>query len=82
MALANRFYRGHFLLELLGQLTLRVREECDLAEPDDVRGVLVAAVAFILMLDELVGCAKSPTGCRRCDERCGPGGASILNIID
>ena len=65
-------------MALVGELTLRVREECDLAEPDDVRGVLDAAAVFIFVFEEPVGCAKSPTGCRRCDERCGPGGASIF----
>jgi hypothetical protein len=67
---------------LSGELTLRLREECDLAEPEDVRGVLDAAAAFILAFNALVGCTKSPTGCRRCDERCGPGGASILKFSD
>jgi hypothetical protein len=69
--------------ELPGELTLRLRDECDLAELEEVRGVVLdAAVGFILVFDELAGCTNSPTGCRRCDERCGPGGASILKFSD
>jgi hypothetical protein len=68
------------ILGLLGELTLRFRDECDLAEPEEVRGaVLDAAVVFMLGFDGLV---KSPAGCRRCDERCEPGGASIIRFSD
>jgi|SRR5271170_98640 len=71
------------ILVLLGELTLRFRDECDLAEPEEVRGaVLDAAVVFMLGFDELVGWTKSPVGCRRCDERCVPGGASIVRFSD
>ncbi len=40
------------------------------------------AVMFILGFDELVGWTKSPVGCRRCDERCVLGGASIIRFND
>ena len=44
------------MLKRPGELTLRLRDECDLAEPEDVRGaVLDAAVAFMLEFEELVG---------------------------
>ena len=39
-----------------GELTLRFRDEYDLAEPEEVRGaVLDDAVVFMLGFDELVG---------------------------
>jgi hypothetical protein len=44
--------------------------------------VLDDAVMFMLGFDELVGWTKSPTGCRRCDERCVLGGASIIRFSD
>jgi hypothetical protein len=68
---------------LLGELTLIFRDECDLAEPEEVRGAVPdIAVVFMLGFDELVGWTKSPTGCRRCDERCVPGSASIVRLSD
>ena len=44
------------VLELPDELTLRLRDECDLAEADEVRGAaLDTAVALMLIFDELVG---------------------------
>jgi hypothetical protein len=82
MGPAKQFRYAIFISKPLGKLTLRFRDECDLAEPEEVRGVLDAVVAFMLVFDGFVGCTKSPTGCRRCDERCGPGCTSILKFSD
>jgi hypothetical protein len=78
-----KVYQSSRLKPYVGTLTLRFRDEYDLAEPEEVRGaVLDDAVVFMLGFDELVGWTKSPAGCRRCDERCVPGGASILRFSD
>ena len=49
-----RSYTGQ--VGLLGKLTFRLRDECDLAEPEEVRGaVLDTATEVMLVFAELVG---------------------------